>query len=92
MQLRLLWGPLGLLQFVLVKHGLLIGVGRRGRHHVTASVGPRGAGQLLGGRLDGGLLGWRLGLREGLLRRLVVGGGGGGGGVACGIIAGIADA
>ena len=90
MQLRLLGGPFGLLQLVLVEHGLLVDVGRRGRHHVAARVAPRGAGQLLGGLLEGGRLGQRRGLREGLLGGLVVGGRGRGG-VACGIIAGVAE-
>ena len=39
-QLRLLRGPFGLLQLVLVEHGLLVGVGRRGRHHVASRIAP----------------------------------------------------
>lgn len=36
MELRLLGRPFGLLQLVLVKNGLFVGVHSRGRHHVAS--------------------------------------------------------
>ena len=99
MELRLLGRPFGLLQLALVKRRLLIGVSSRSRHHVAARIAPGRARQRLGWRLDGGLgllgllwlLGRRLRLGKGLLRRLVIGGGGCGG-VASWVITGVVNA
>lgn len=83
MELRLLGRPFGLLQLVLVKRGLFVGVYSWSCHHVAARVAPGRTCQLLGWWLDGGLwllrllwlLRWRLRLCEILLGRLVIGGG-----------------
>lgn len=97
MQLRLFWGPFWLLQLVLVKSGLLVGVHRWSRDHVAARVAPGRTGQLFEWRLDGGLL-WlwllrgRLRLCQVLLGRLVVVGGGGCRSVAGRIITGVVNA
>lgn len=80
MELRLFGRPFGLLQLVLVKCGLFVGVYSRSRHHVAARVAPGRACELLGWWLDGRLgllrlLRWGLRLGESLLGRLVIGGG-----------------
>lgn len=97
MELRWFWGPFWLLQLVLVKSGLLVGVHRWSRYHVAARVAPGRTGQLFEWRLDGGLLRlwllrWRLRLCEVLLGRLVVVGGGGCRSVASWIITGVVNA
>lgn len=98
MELRLLWGPFWLLQLVLVKSGLLVGVHRWSRYHVAARVAPGRTGQLSEWRLDRGLLRlWlllkgRLRLCKVLLRRLVVIWGSGCRSVASWIITGVVHA
>ena len=56
MELRLFWGPFCLLQLVLVKNGLLVGVHRWSCYHVAARVAPGRTGELFEWRLDGGRL------------------------------------